>query len=121
MVKQRKGSIVNISSGQALKGAVNGAHYSSSKAGVIALTKTLALELAPYGVRVNAIAPGPVDTPLFRRGRTESQIREIAKPIPLGRIGQPDDIAGVVSFLVSPESAYMTGQTLHVNGGLFMP
>lgn len=121
MVKQRRGSIVNISSSHAVKGAVNLTHYSASKAGVLALTKSMALELALYGVWVNAIAPGPVDTPLFRRYRTNSQAREIGAAIPIGRIGQPDDIAGAVCFLVSPESAYMTGQTLHVNGGLFMP
>ncbi len=121
MVKQRRGTIVNISSSHAVKGAVNVAHYSASKAGVLALTKSIALELAPYGVRVNAIAPGPVDTPLFRRYRTNGQVRESVAAIPLGRIGQPEDIAGAVCFLVGPESAYMTGQTLHVNGGLFMP
>lgn len=121
MVKQRKGNIVNISSGHAATGAINLAHYSASKAGVLALTKSMALELAPYGVRVNAIAPGAVDTPLFRRHRTEAQVSQIIAGIPLGRIAQPEDIADAVSFLVSSESRHMTGQTLYVNGGTLMP
>ena len=121
MVKQCAGIIVNLSSSHALKGAVNLAHYSASKAGVLALTKSMALELVPFGVRVNAIAPGPIDTPLFRRHRSDSEARKIGDAIPFGRIGQPGDIDAAVCFPVSPESVYMAGQTLHVNGGLFMP
>lgn len=121
MVKQRRGAIVNISSDYAARGGVNLAHYSAAKAGVLALTKSIALELAPYGVRVNAVAPGAVDTPMFRSHRTDAQVREEATRIPLGRIAQPEDIAAVISFLVSSESRHITGQTLYVNGGALMP
>jgi 3-oxoacyl-[acyl-carrier protein] reductase len=81
------------------------------KAGVFDLTKSMAIELASYGLRVNAIAPGP----------TDNQAREIGAATPFGRIGHPDDIAAAVCFLASPENVNMTGQTHHVNGGLFMP
>lgn len=121
MVKQGKGAIVNISSDHAARGAVNLAHYTAAKAGVLALTKSIALELAPYGILVNAVAPGATDTPMFRSHRTEAQIRQEIARIPLRRIAQPEDIAAVISFLVSSESRHITGQTLYVNGGTIMP
>jgi 3-oxoacyl-[acyl-carrier protein] reductase len=120
MVKQGHGVIVNMSSRFGATGGIKMAHYSAAKAGVLALTKSLALELAPYRIRVNAVAPGAVNTPMFRSNRTEAEINEFPSRIPLGRLGDPKDIAAAVSFLVGPESDYMTGQTLHVNGGNFM-
>ena len=120
MIPRRSGSIVNISSGAALSAAANSAHYSASKAGIGAVTKGFARALAPHGIRVNAVAPGLTDTAQPRYGMTEDEIAAAAKSVPLGRIGQPEDIANVVLFLISGLSAYMTGQTLFVNGGSAM-
>ena len=115
----RRGSIINMSS-SSVRGQPRGVHYTASKGGVITMTRTMALELAPHGIRVNAIAPGTTDTAQPRGGSTEEELAALAKVIPLGRIAQPDDIASVAVFLASEESRHMTGQTLHVNGGLLM-
>ena len=95
------------------------AHYAASKGGVIALTKSIALECASYGITVNAVAPGPVDTPMA--DRTPKQIQERGRQIPLGRIAVPEDIVGAVLFFAVGDSDYITGQVLHVNGGFLMP
>jgi len=121
MMHRRAGRIVNIASGLGHTPHVEVAHYAAAKAGVIALTKTLALELAPYRINVNAVAPGVVDTPLIAPRRTRAEIEAMGARIPLGRVGQPDDVAKVVLFLASPASEYMTGQTLFINGGALMP
>jgi NAD(P)-dependent dehydrogenase (short-subunit alcohol dehydrogenase family) len=113
------GRIVNISS-IAMRGALQGAHYSASKAGIVGLTRTLALEWAPT-VLVNCVAPGIVDTPQPRMGMSEEQIAERVRRLPLPRIGRPEDVAQAVLFLVSDSSSWITGQTLHVNGGDMMP
>jgi 3-oxoacyl-[acyl-carrier protein] reductase len=115
----RPGAIVNISS-SAVRGDPRGVHYSSSKAGVVGLTRAMALALAPHGIRVNAIAPGLTDTAQPRYGNTEEQIVERAREIPLGRIAQPEEIAKVAVFLASPESGWVTGELIHVNGGFYM-
>lgn len=115
----RRGSIINMSS-SSVRGQPRGVHYTASKGGVITMTRTMALELAPHGIRVNAIAPGTTDTAQPRGGNTEDELAALAKVIPLGRIAQPEDIASVAVFLASEESRHMTGQTLHVNGGLLM-
>jgi NAD(P)-dependent dehydrogenase (short-subunit alcohol dehydrogenase family) len=115
----RPGAIVNISS-SAVRGDPRGVHYSSSKAGVIGLTRAMALALAPHGIRVNAIAPGLTDTAQPRYGNTEEQIAERAREIPLGRIAQPEEIAKVAVFLASAESGWVTGELIHVNGGVYM-
>jgi 3-oxoacyl-[acyl-carrier protein] reductase len=115
----RPGAIVNISS-SAVRGDPRGVHYSSSKAGVVGLTRAMALALAPHGIRVNAIAPGLTDTAQPRYGNTEEQIAERAREIPLGRIAQPEEIAKVAVFLASPESGWVTGELIHVNGGFYM-
>ena len=114
------GSIVNLASVAAFLCSPNGAHYVASKAGVIGLTRATALDLAPHRVRVNAIAPGLTDTAQPRYGMSEEAIAGAGANVPLGRIAAPDDIAALAVFLLSGESAHVTGQTLHVNGGQFL-
>jgi NAD(P)-dependent dehydrogenase (short-subunit alcohol dehydrogenase family) len=114
------GVIVNMASGRALAGAANGAHYSASKGAIIALTKSLALDWAPYGIRVNCVIPGLADTAQPRVEMSDSELYAMGARIPLGRIGTPEDIAAVVAFLLGPDSAYMTGQSVAVNGGAIM-
>jgi NAD(P)-dependent dehydrogenase (short-subunit alcohol dehydrogenase family) len=116
----RQGSIINLAS-QAIRGAVRGVHYSASKGGVVAMTRAMALELAPHRIRVNAIAPGLTDTAQPRYGNSEEELAVMARAVPLGRMAQPDDIADVAVFLASENSRYVTGQTLHANGGSYMP
>src|SRR5215475_3102888 len=110
---RRRGAIINMAS-QAIRGAVRGVHYSASKGGVVAMTRAMALELAPHGIRVNAIAPGLTDTAQPRYGNTEAELQAMAKTLPLGRIAQPEEIAGVAVFLASDAASYMIGQTVHV-------
>jgi 3-oxoacyl-[acyl-carrier protein] reductase len=115
----RPGAIVNISS-SAIRGDARGVHYSASKAGVLGLTRAMALALAPHRIRVNAIAPGLTDTAQPRYGNTEEQIAERAREIPLGRIAQPEEIARIAVFLASEDSGWITGELIHVNGGAYM-
>ena len=117
---RRRGSVINMAS-QAIRGAVRGVHYSASKGGVVAMTRAMALELAPHGIRVNAIAPGLTDTAQPRYGNTEDELAVMASAVPLGHMAQPEDIARVAVFLASDDAGHMTGQTVHVNGGSFMP
>jgi NAD(P)-dependent dehydrogenase (short-subunit alcohol dehydrogenase family) len=116
----RHGSIINLAS-QAIRGAVRGVHYSASKGGVVAMTRAMALELAPHRIRVNAIAPGLTNTAQPRYGNSEEELAAMARAVPLGRMAHPDDIADVAVFLASENSRYVTGQTLHANGGSYMP
>jgi NAD(P)-dependent dehydrogenase (short-subunit alcohol dehydrogenase family) len=121
LMPERSGAaIVNISSGRGLQGAANGAAYASSKAGLLGLTKSLASEFAPRGIRVNALVPGITDTAQPRQEMDDEGLARAGTRIPLGRIGQPVDIARGVAFLLSDEAAYMTGQTLVINGGSIM-
>ena len=117
---RRRGSVINMAS-QAIRGAVRGVHYSASKGGVVAMTRALALELAPHGIRANAIAPGLTDTAQPRYGNSEEELAVMASAVPLGRMAQPDDIASVAVFLASDDARHITGQTVHVNGGSYMP
>jgi len=120
MKRQKRGKVVNVSSLSAKTGGVfSGMNYSASKAGVWALTKSFAKLLAPYGINVNAICPGQVDTPMFRK-LTEEQIATLMRAIPLGRVGLPQDIAGAALFLASDLSDFVTGIALDINGGELM-
>ena len=114
------GAIINIASVVANTGAPTGVHYTASKAGLVGLTRSMALALAPHGIRVNAIAPGLTDTAQPRDGNTEAELADMARAMPLGRLVAPDEIADAAVFLASDESRQMTGQTIHVNGGQFL-
>jgi len=119
MIKQRSGRIINISSVSGLIGNAGQANYSASKAGLIGLTKSLARELASRGITVNAIAPGLIETDMT--GVLSEEVRQaILQKIPLGKLGQPDDIAAAVAYLASAEAKYITGQVLAVDGGMVM-
>jgi NAD(P)-dependent dehydrogenase (short-subunit alcohol dehydrogenase family) len=116
----RPGSIINLASGAAFRSSPRGVHYVASKGGVVSMTRAMALELAPYHIRVNAIAPGLTDTAQPRYGSSEAELAEAARAIPLGRMAQPEDIARAAVFLASESAGFMTGQTVHVNGGSYL-
>ncbi len=120
MVQQKRGCIVNMASGRALQGTPRGAHYAASKAGIVSFTKSSALELAPHNIRCNGVIPGVTETAQPLEDSTLEELRARGSRIPLGRIGQPEDIAGIVRFLCSREASYMTGQCVVVNGGAQM-
>ena len=113
------GAVVNMAS-RSVIGAVRGVHYSASKGGLVSMTRAMALELAPHGIRVNAIAPGLTDTAQPRHGMTEDEIDAVARHTPLGRIAAPGDVAEAAVFLASAAASCITGQVLHVNGGTYM-
>jgi NAD(P)-dependent dehydrogenase (short-subunit alcohol dehydrogenase family) len=121
MIAAKRGNIINLASGRAIEGAVNSIAYGASKAGIVNMTKTLATEWARYGIRVNAIVPGVSETrqPLEAGGTLEALVAR-TDGIPLGRIGHPDDIAGMVAMLLSKDAAYITGQAMAINGGRIM-
>ncbi len=125
MVARRHGRIVNIASDAARVGSSGEAVYAAAKGGIVAFTKTLARELARDGIRLNAVCPGPTDTPLFRdfagEGERGEKLRQaLERAIPLRRLGRPEDYPGLVCFLLSEDADYITGQTISVSGGLTM-
>ena len=120
MMIQRSGKIVNVASiAGKVGGILAGAHYSASKAGVICLTKSLALRLAPYGINVNAVAPGPITSQMTDSFPPDKKVK-LVQSIPLGGFGEPQDVANAILFLVSDKAKYITGEILDVNGGLLM-
>ena len=120
MMKERRGRIVNLTSVVGLTGNAGQVNYAAAKAGLLGFTKSLAKELASRNITVNAVAPGFIDTDMTR-ALNEGQRTALLSQIPLARLGTPEDVAAAVLFLVSPQSSYITGETLHVNGGMFMP
>jgi 3-oxoacyl-[acyl-carrier protein] reductase len=121
MMERRRGAIVNLSSCQAVEPAPRRAHYSAAKAGIIGFTRTVAYEVAPYGIRVNAVAPGPTNTERVRANFDAAGWAQRNADHPLGRVGEPEDVAEGILFLASPRARHITGHVLHVNGGLVMP
>ncbi|MFN8980946.1 MAG: SDR family NAD(P)-dependent oxidoreductase [Alphaproteobacteria bacterium] len=114
-----QGVIINLSS-SSVRGAPLGVHYAATKAGIIGMTRSMALSLAPHGIRVNAIAPGLTDTAQPRYGNTEAELAVMAQQIPLGRMGRPEEIAGLIVYLASDQAAWITGQVYHINGGSYL-
>ncbi|MGH8227282.1 MAG: 3-oxoacyl-ACP reductase FabG [Steroidobacteraceae bacterium] len=120
MLRERRGRIVNIASIVALTGNPGQASYAAAKAGMLGFTKSLAKEVASRGITVNAIAPGFIETDMTR-AMSEAQRAALAAQIPMERLGTAEDVAAAVLFLASPQAGYITGETLHVNGGMYMP
>jgi acetoacetyl-CoA reductase len=119
MRERRYGRIVNMSSMNGLKGQAGQANYAAAKAGLIAMSKSIAQETAAVGITVNCIAPGFIDTDMTRAIRADIREQELAK-VPAGRPGQPEEVAGVVAFLMSDAAAFVTGETVSINGGQWM-
>ena len=116
----RGGAVINLASSAAFRSSPRGVHYVASKAGIVGVTRATALELAPYRVRVNAIAPGTTDTAQPRYGMSEEELQAAGRQVPLGRMGTPEDVADLAVFLASEAARHITGQTLHVNGGQYL-
>ena len=119
MTKARKGRIISIASVVGATGNAGQTNYAAAKAGVMGFTRALAREIGGRNVTVNAVAPGFIDTDMTR-ALTDDQKTQLLQQIPLGRLGQPEEVAAAVAFLASPQAAYITGTTIHVNGGMFM-
>jgi 3-oxoacyl-[acyl-carrier protein] reductase len=119
MIKARFGRIINITSVVGSSGNAGQINYSAAKAGVAGMTRSLAREIGSRGITVNCVAPGFIDTDMTR-ALAEAQRETLLRQIPLGRLGTPEDVAAAVAFLASPQAAYITGATLHVNGGIYM-
>ena len=124
MTRRRFGVIVNMSSIHGVRGEARAAHYAAAKSAVTGLTKSIAREKAEFNIRVNSVAPGPIDTPLWRGDRSDAEnevlMKNRSKVIPAGRLGRASEVAEVIAFLLGPESSYVNGQTLNIDGGEVM-
>lgn len=121
MMERKTGAIINVSSIAGRNGGALGSiHYSAAKGGLITFTKGLAKELAPFGVRVNAISPGVIDTPYHEQFSSAEMMKTYAGMIPLGRVGTPAEVGKVICFLASDAASYLAGETIEINGGMFM-
>jgi len=120
MMRERRGRIITLTSIVGLTGNPGQTNYAAAKAGILGFTKSLAREVASRGITVNAVAPGFIDTDMTR-ALNEEQRKALLDQIPMGRLGSPEDVAAAVTFLASPQASYITGETLHVNGGMYMP
>jgi 3-oxoacyl-[acyl-carrier protein] reductase len=121
MMERKTGAIVNLSSIAGRNGGALGSiHYSTAKGGLITFTKGLAKELAPFGVRVNAVSPGVIDTPYHEQFSSPEMMKSYVNAIPLGRVGKPEEVAKVIAFLASDAASYLAGETIEINGGMFM-
>ncbi|MGH9902785.1 MAG: SDR family oxidoreductase, partial [Pyrinomonadaceae bacterium] len=121
MMERKSGAIINVSSVAGRNGGALGSiHYATAKGGLITMTKGLAKELAPYGVRVNAVSPGVIDTPYHEQFSTPEAMKAYVAGIPLGRVGAPDEVARVIAFLASDAAGYLAGETIEINGGMLM-
>ena len=121
MMERKAGAIINVSSIAGRNGGALGSiHYSAAKGGLITFTKGLAKELAPFGVRVNAVSPGVIDTPYHEQFSSPEMMKAYADMIPLGRVGTPPEVGKVICFLASDAASYLAGETIEINGGMFM-
>lgn len=121
MMERKTGAIINVSSVAGRNGGALGSiHYSTAKGGLITMTKGFAKELAPYGVRVNAVSPGVIDTPYHEQFSTPEMMKAYVGGIPAGRVGTPEEVASVIAFLASDAAGYLCGETIEINGGMLM-
>jgi len=121
MMERKSGAIINVSSiAGRTGGALGSIHYSTAKGGIITFTKGLAKELGAFGIRVNAVSPGVIDTPFHEQFSTAEMMKGYVAGIPLGRVGTPDEVAKVICFLASDAASYLAGETIEINGGMFM-
>ena len=121
MMERKNGAIINVSSiAGRTGGALGSIHYSTAKGGLITFTKGLAKELGPFGIRVNAVSPGVIDTHYHEQFSTPEMMKGYVAGIPLGRVGTPEEVAAVICFLASSASGYLAGETIEINGGMFM-
>lgn len=117
---QRPGVIINLASGAPYRGSFRSTAYMASKLGIVGLTRGMARDLTPYGIRVNAVAPGVTNTAMPRLGNTEEQLQELARRLPTGQLAEPEDIADVIVFLATHDARHIIGQLVHVNGGDYL-
>ena len=121
MVERKTGTIINLSSIAGRNGGALGSiHYATAKGGIITFTKGLAKELAPFNIRVNAVSPGVIDTPYHEQFSTPEMMKNYVNAIPLGRVGKADEVAKVIAFLASDAASYLAGETIEINGGMYM-
>ncbi len=121
MIERKSGAIINLSSIAGRNGGALGSmHYASAKGGLITFTKGLAKELAPFGIRVNAVSPGVIDTPYHEQFSSPEMMKGYVNAIPLGRVGKSEEVASVIAFLASEAASYLVGETIEINGGMYM-